>query len=138
MKKRIITTILTLIVVILMALIAMSTLTGCRQSDRVAYNISKEADNFNVVRRLTVINARTDSPLFELIGTFSLSNNSDDELVVTCQTGLNEYKKHYVYVNREWTLYVVEDISGADVSPYHYEINFLPKMIVPFKITSSY
>jgi hypothetical protein len=116
----------------------MSTLTGCRQSDRVAYNISKEADNFNVVRRLTVINARTDSPLFELIGTFSLSNNSDDELVVTCQTGLNEYKKHYVYVNREWTLYVVEDISGADVSPYHYEINFLPEMIMPFEITSSY
>lgn len=114
------------------------TLTGCTQADVVSQNISKEADNFNVVRRLTVINARTDSPLFELIGTFSLSNNSANELVVTCQTGPNEYKKHFVYVNKEWTLYVVEDISGADISPYHYEINFLPEMIIPIEFTSSY
>lgn len=105
---------------------------GCTQSERVSQNISKEADNFNVVRRLTVINARTDSPLFELIGTFSLSNNSSDELVITCQTGINEFKKHYVYVNKEWTLYVVEDISGANVSPYHYEITFLPETVQPF------
>ena len=38
-----------------------------------------------------------------------------------------------VLYDREWTLYVVEDISGADVSPYHYEINFIPEMIVPFE-----
>ena len=131
MKKRI-------IAIVMIVIIVMGCFTGCNQAEKVAYNISKEADNFNVVRRLTVINARTDAPLFELIGTFSLSNNSADELVVTCQTGPNEYKKHYVYVNREWTLYVVEDISGANVSPYHYEINFLPEMIVPFEITSSY
>jgi len=124
--------------ILLTACLMIFSLTGCRQANRVSRNVSKEADNFNVVRRLTVINARTDSPMFELVGTFSLSNNSDDELVVTCQTGPNEYKKHYVYVNREWTLYVVEDLSGADVSPYHYEINFLPEMIVPFEITSSY
>ena len=64
-------------------------------------NISKEADNFNVVRRLTVINARTDSPMFELVGAFSLLNNDNDELVITCQTGPNEFKKHYVYLNKE-------------------------------------
>lgn len=130
MSKRI-------IAVIMILLIALS-LAACSQSSKVSSNISKEADNFNVVRHLTVINARTDAPLFELIGTFSLSNNSADELVITCQTGPDEYKKHYVYVNKEWTLYVVEDISGADVSPFHYEINFLPEMIVPFTITQSY
>jgi len=113
-------------------------ITGCRESAVVSMNISKEADNFNVVRRLTVINARTDSPMFELVGAFSLWNNDNDELVITCQTGPNEFKKHYVYLNKEWTLYVVEDLSGADVSPYHYEVNFLPEMIVPFEITNSY
>lgn len=113
-------------------------LTGCNQASRVSANISKEADNFNVIRRLTVINARTDAPLFELIGAFSLSNSASSELTVTCQTGLNEYKKHFVYVNKEWTLYVVEDISGANVSPYHYEVNFLPEMILPIEFTSSY
>ena len=39
-----------------------TSLTGCdeRQVTRVSYNVSKEADNFNVTRRLTVINTRTD------------------------------------------------------------------------------
>ena len=36
------------------------------------------------------------------------------------------------------TAYTVEDISGADVTPYHYEINILPEMIQPFEITSDY
>lgn len=110
-------------------------LCGCqRQSDRVAYNISKEADNFNVTRRLAVINARTDEPVFELIGNFAISNNSTNELVVTVEVGQGVYKKHMVYLN-EWTIYVVEDVSGAYVDKYHYEVNFLPEMIIPVTIT---
>lgn len=110
-------------------------LSGCSQADRVNSNISKEADAFNVTRRLTVVNARTDKPLFELVGTFSVSNNSAGELVVTSKIGDGQYKKDYVYINKEWTMYVVEDLSGANVSPYHYEINFLPEMIWPFGVT---
>lgn len=38
----------------------------------------------------------------------------------------------------EWTIYVVEDVSGAEVSPYYYEVNFLPEMFVSWvKITSN-
>ena len=111
-------------------------LCGCRQSERVSYNIGKEADNFNVTRRLAVINARTDKPVFELIGNFSLSNNSENELEVVCEVGNGVYKKHFVYLN-EWTIYVVEDVSGAYVDNYHYEVNFLPEMIVPVTFTSN-
>lgn len=111
-------------------------LNGCRESKRVSYNISKEADNFNVLRRLVVINARTDKPVFELVGVFSIDNNSENELEVTCQTGKNEYKKHYIYLN-EYTIYTVEDVSGANVSQYQYEFNFLPEMIKPVKITNN-
>lgn len=110
---------------------------ACTEAERVSYNVSKEADNFNVIRRLTVINMRSDAPLFELVGQFSISNTGTNELAVTCETGPDEYKKHYIYLN-EWTMYVVEDIGGADVSPYRYEINFLPEMIVPIDFTSSY
>ncbi len=108
---------------------------GCRESNRVSHNISKEADNFNVTRRLVVINARTDKPLFELVGNFALSNNSDNELEVVCQTGKNEFKKHFIYLN-EYTIYTVEDISGADVNKYKYEVNFLPETIQPITITT--
>lgn len=37
-----------------------------------------------------------------------------------------KYQKHFVYLNDD-TMYVVEDISGANVDKYHYEINFLPE-----------
>ena len=118
-----------LIATVLMAVLFASCLAGCRQADRVNYNISKQADNFNITRRLAVINARSDEPVFELIGNFSLSNSGYSELQVTVEVAPGQYKKHFVYLN-EWTIYVVEDVSGAYVDPYHYEVNFLPEMIV--------
>lgn len=121
--------------IIMLAVAVVVMFTGCRQSDRVGYNISKQADNFNVTRRLAVINARTDKPVFELIGNFSLKNNSANELEVIVETEKGVYKKHFVYLN-EWTIYVVEDVSGAYVDPYHYEVNFLPEMIIPVTIIS--
>lgn len=129
MKKRIA---LALVLIVMAAMLA-----GCNQAARVSHNLSKEANQFNVTRRLAVINARTDKPLFEMVGNFSISNSEHSELEITVQTGPNEYKKHFVYLN-EWTLYVVEDVSGATVDPYHYEINFLPEMIVPISFTQSY
>lgn len=110
---------------------------GCTQAERVSHNVSKEADNFNVMRRLTVINARSDKPLMEVVGRFSILSNAAGELQVVMQTGPDSYKKHFVYINKEWTMYVVEDISGATVDGYKYEINFLPEMIVPVKFTSN-
>ena len=121
--KKVITAILSMILICFM-------LTGCRESEKVSYNISQEADNFNVTRRLEVINARTDKPVFELIGNFSMQNNSANELEIICEVDKNVYKKHFVYLN-EWTIYVVEDVSGAYVDKFHYEVNFLPQMIVP-------
>lgn len=89
-------------------------------------NISKQADNFNVTRKLTVLNARTDTVLLELTGTFALKNNTSNELEVIIETAEGKYQKDYVYLN-EYTMYVVEDISGSEVDKYHYEINFLPE-----------
>ena len=103
-------------VIALMLLICI-TATGCAEADQVSYNISKEADNFNVTRKLTVLNARTDTILLELTGTFALKNNSDNELEVIIETADNKYQKDYVYLN-DYTMYVVK---------YHYEINFLPE-----------
>lgn len=108
---------------------------GCTQADRVSYNISKEADRFNVTRRLAVINARSDKPVFEIIGNFSLSNNMDNELEITVEVEQGKYKKHFVYLN-QWTIYTVEDVSGAYVDNYHYEVNYLPEMIMPVTITT--
>ena len=125
-----------LLVVLVLVVLAM-VLCGCEvEATRVNRNLSKEADNFNIMRRLAVINARTDKPLFEMEGRFSLSNNSNNELVITVEVAPGKYKKHFVYLN-DYTMYVVEDISGANVSQYHYEINFIPEMIIPFTFTTN-
>lgn len=126
MKKRI-------AIIVTMILIAV-VFTGCTQADRVSANITKEADMFNVTRRLAVINARTDTPIFELVGNFSLQNNLSGELEIICEVAKGQYKKHFVYLN-EWTIYVVEDVSGAYITPYHYEVNFLPEMFIPVTFT---
>lgn len=107
-------------------LLVCTSLTGCTEADQVSSNISKEADNFNVTRKLTVLNARTDTILLELTGTFALKNNSNNELAIIIETAEGKYQKDYVYLN-DYTMYVVEDISGASVDKYHYEINFLPE-----------
>ena len=113
-------------------LAAMLTLTGCqRQSDKVSYNLSLEADSFNVVRQLTVINCRSDDVLFQMTGKMSIETDSADgqlEIVVQDEKGI--YHKHFVYLN-DWVTYVVEDIGGADVSEYHYSLNYNPKMWIP-------
>ena len=122
-------------VLILALVLCVGLFAGCRQSERVSYNLSQQADNFNVTRRLAVINARSDEPVFELIGNFSISTNINNELEITVESEKGVFKKHFVYLN-EWTIYVVEDVSGAYVDPYHYEVNFLPEMINPVTFIS--
>lgn len=109
-------------------------LTGCTEVNRVSENIRKEADNFNITRRIVVMNARTDKVMFELVGNFSLQNNTSNELEVICEVGNGLYKKHFIRLN-ENTLYVVEDVSGAFVDKYHYEVHYIPEMVQPITFT---
>lgn len=126
--KKIITIILAMIMILLLA--------GCgTQADRVSQNLSNEADRFNITRRLAVINCRSDKPVFELIGNFSIETDSyDNQLEVTVEYEKGLYKKHFIYLN-DWITYTVEDVSGAYVDNYHYEFNYLPEMINPITIT---
>ena len=101
--------------------------TACTAAENVNHNLSQAADNFQVVRKITVYNARTDLVVMEMEGYMSLSNNSTKELVVTCQTGPSEYKKNYVYLN-DYVIYVVEDITGTVTDPYHYKVHFYTAM----------
>ena len=124
------------IITIILAMIMILSLVGCgTQADRVSQNLSNEADRFNITRRLAVINCRSDKPVFELIGNFSIETDSyDNQLEVTVEYEKGLYKKHFIYLN-DWITYTVEDVSGAYVDNYHYEFNYLPEMINPITIT---
>ena len=113
------------------AIMLLCSTTGCSEADRVNSNLSKQAEYFECERRVTVWNARTDNVILYIEGYINIDNNSNKELVVTAKTGSNEYKKNYVYLN-DYTLYVVEDITGTHTDPYHYKIYFHTD--IPFDI----
>ena len=110
-------------VVVVLMLVMVVAMTGCSEADRANYNMSKQADYFDCERKITVYNARTDKIILEAEVYMSISNNSNNELVFTVKTGDNEYKMNYIYLN-DYTMYVVEDISGTHTDPYHYKLYF--------------
>ena len=112
-----------LIALILIVVMTTFMFIGCTAADNVNHNLSQAADNFQVLRKITVYNARTDLIVMEMEGYMSLSNNATNELVVTCMTGPNEYRKNYIYLN-EYVIYVVEDVTGTATDPYHYKVHF--------------
>ena len=105
MKKKI-------LLVVMATVLALGVLTGCSESYKVSQNVSQEADNFNVTRKLTVINARTDTVLLELTGTFALQNNNDNELEVIIETAEGKYKKDLVYLNDYLTIRLAWQMGG--------------------------
>ncbi len=112
-----------IISILLLTLTILFCFSSCTAADNVNHNLSQAADNFQCLRKITVYNARTDLIVMEMEGYMSISNNSTNELVVTCMTGANQYRKNYVYLN-EYVIYVVEDITGTATDPYHYKVKF--------------
>lgn len=111
------------LIMCLLMLLGCIWLCGCSEADKVNKNISKQADYFETERKITVYNARTDKIILEAEGLMAISNNSENELVCTVKTGPSTYKKNYIYLN-DYTMYVVEDITGTTTDPYHYKMYF--------------
>lgn len=129
MKKRLRNSfILALVVIVAFVLV------GCTEANRVDYNITEEAENFNVYRRVTVINCIKGDTLFSIEGRMNIkADTQDNQLELTVEVGDEKYKKHFIGLSDNVT-YTVEDISGSEVSKYHYEINYNPKMWIPFSL----
>ena len=123
-----------LAVVFLATSVSMVTLTGCTEAMRVNENITQEAENFNVYRRVTVINCLQGDVLFSMEGRMNIeADMEDNQLEIIVETDDGVYKKHFIGLSDNVT-YTVEDISGSEVSKYHYEINYNPNMWIPFEM----
>ena len=110
-------------------------LTGCRESERVSYNLSQEADNFNVTRQLTVFNTRNSDILFQMTGNFSIEKEADGDLAVIGENPNGTYYKHFVLMSRDIT-YTVIDIGTTTVDRYQFTINFNPNMAIPVDVAT--
>ena len=123
------------LIMCLLMLLGCIWLCGCSEADKVNKNISKQADYFETERRITVYNARTDKIIMEAEGLMAISNNSENELVCTVKTGPSTYKKNYIYLN-DYTMYVVEDITGTTTDPYHYKMYFHTDVLPDVEVRS--
>ncbi|MEE0059688.1 MAG: hypothetical protein UE295_02545 [Acutalibacteraceae bacterium] len=109
-------------------------LVGCSQAERASYNLSKEADNFNDVRQITVINCLQGDVLFQMTGKMSITPDpTENQLEIIVEDENGDYKKHFIGLSDNVT-YVVEDITSKDVSNYKYTLNFNPEMWIPTDI----
>lgn len=122
----------TVAIIALMAFIMLG-VSGCRQADQVSYNLSLEADNFNDIRQITVINCLQGDVLFQMTGKMSINTVvEDNQLEVIVEDEYGNYKKHFIGLSDNVT-YVVEDITADDVNNYKYTLNFNPKMWLPLE-----
>jgi len=111
--------------------LAVALLAGCNDADIASRNLSKAADMFEIERRVVFYNGITDSYMLTIEGRCSLGNHdTSKQLTVTCKTGDDAYKKHFLGLSDNVT-YFVEQVDAADVSTYHYRVVFKPQTIIP-------
>lgn len=107
-------------------------LSACTDADIASSNLSKAADNFEIDRRIVFYNGITDTYLLTIEGRCSLGNSDDrsQQVTVTCKTGENAYKKHFLGLSDNVT-YFAEQLETANVSAYRYRVTFKPEAILP-------
>lgn len=117
---------------ILFALFLLALLvTGCTDADVASRNLSKSADSFEVTRRIVFYNGITGEYILVIEGLCSIGNyDTTSEVSITCKTGENQFKKHYLGLSDNVT-YFAEQIDPVSVDVYHYRVIFKPSVIVP-------
>ena len=111
-------------------------LCGCEsEAQRVSHNLSQQADNFNIVRQLTVINCIEGDVLFQMTGKMSITADTADNQLEIIVENNGTYVKHFIGLSDNVT-YVVEDLNLGDnaVSKYQYTLNFNPNMWIPVNV----
>jgi len=119
MKKLLILAVITLLTVT----------TGCSDATVASANLSKAADMFELERRIVFYNGISDTYILTIEGKCSVSA-SGKRLSVTCKTGKNDFKKHYLGLSDNVT-YFSEQLDSVSVDVYQYRVIFKPSAIVP-------
>jgi hypothetical protein len=114
-----------------LALVAIG-LAGCGQNDAMvaSQNLSTAADNFEINRRVVFYNGITNDYILSIEGLCSLDTSAAKKLTVTCKTGPNAFKKHFLGLSDNVTFFA-EQLEAAKASVYFYRVTFKPSTILP-------
>ena len=104
--------------------------TGCERDAQIAsYNLSEQSDMFQIDRRVIFYNGITGEYILIITGRCSIEERHN-QLEVTCKTGSDAYKKHFLGLSDNVT-YFAEQLESHDVSVYNYKVVFKPQSILP-------
>lgn len=116
---------------IVLAVMGMLLLSGCTDADVASSNLSQDADNFKVLRKITFINTVTDEVLYTVEGNMSINADVDDnQLEITAKTGEDEFQKHFLGLSPT-TVYIVEQLEWNKTNQYQFKITIKPSALVP-------
>jgi hypothetical protein len=115
---------------LLLPLVAVLALTGCQSDATTASrNLSKSADMFEIHRNIVFYNGITGEYMLQMEGKCSITDQKT-QLEVTCKTGPNQFKKHFLGLSDNVT-YFAEQLEAVNVSVYHNRIIWKPQSIIP-------
>ena len=116
----------------LVALLMIVTLSGCaRDSDVASRNISNDADNFKVLRKITFINTVSGEVLYTVEGNMSIkADTADNQLEITAKTGKDKFQKHILGLSPR-TVYIVQQQEWQEANQYNFQITWKPSALVP-------
>ncbi len=101
---------------------------GCTDADVASRNLSKAAEMFELERRIIFYNTWQGEYLLSIQGRCSIEYGK--RVAVTCKTGPDAFKKHYLGMSGHVT-YFSEQLQPAEVGTYHYKVIFKPEAIIP-------
>lgn len=117
--------------VLFISILMTFSMTACSEAEKVSYNLSLQADNFNTLRQVTVINCIANDVVFQMTGKMSITADvTDNQLELVVENTDSTYSKHIIGLSDNVT-YVVEDIDTNYVEKYKFVINYNPEMWIP-------
>ena len=117
--------------VLLTMLVLALFIVGCSDASVASKNLSKAADMFEIDRRVVFYNGITGEYMLVVEGRCSITSDSADaQLELTCKTGDNEFKKHFLGLSENVT-YFAEQLEPIPADVYRYRVIFKPETIIP-------
>lgn len=110
-------------------IILLTSISCSSDSEIASYNVSQDAHQFKVFRRVVFYNGITDKYILTIEGYCSVTTE-DGRLAVIVKTEDGTYLKHYLGLSDNVT-YFCEQIQTSDVSTTHYRVLFKPESIIP-------
>lgn len=116
---------------ILSLILAAFALSACHtDADVASHNLSQDADNFKINRRVVFYNGITADYVLTVEGLCALEASEGRKISITCKVGEGAYKKHYLGLSDNVT-YFIEQLEPAAVGIYRYKVTFKPSVILP-------